>query len=76
MTHLHLSLVQSTMLTIGGTWVFSALVDSMNAPTAQSSGRYRYCYSVLHKLAGNLTRATEARFGALVDTPAQPVKGA
>jgi hypothetical protein len=77
MPMLHLSLVDSTILSIAGSWIFSALVDSMNAPTAQSSDRYRYAYSVLHKLAGNLKRATEERFGRLAaDAPAQPAQGA
>jgi hypothetical protein len=37
-------------------WVFSAFVGGMPAPTAKSGGAYLWSYKSLHLLAGNLDR--------------------
>lgn len=62
---MHMTLLENSMFVGACYWVFSALVDSMSTPTETSSGRYRYCYGVLHRIAGNVQRAAEARFGTL-----------
>jgi hypothetical protein len=73
---MHLTAIQLSGLILAAYWLFSALVDEMPVPTEKSSTRYRYAFGVLHRLAGNLRRAAEQRFGALVAEPSANAKGA
>jgi len=47
---------------IGSYWLFSALVGGMPEPAATSSLGYRWAFSSLHLLAGNVSTAVETRY--------------
>jgi hypothetical protein len=47
---------------IGLYWLFSALVGGMPDPLATSSLAYRWAFSSLHLLAGNVSTAVQNRY--------------
>ena len=51
----------SASVTYGTSYVITVLVTNMEAPTAQSTSRYRYWFKVLNAFAGALARAANSR---------------
>lgn len=51
----------TSFVTGGIQFLFSVLVGALEAPTAQSSSKYRYWFKVANTIVGNLKRANPPR---------------